>query len=155
MVGDTIKWVWAAGTHTTTSTSVPTGANTWNSPMNSSSTTFEYVLTTPGSYNYWCAIHTTMMEGSFTVSPNGVPVITDSNSVFLFPNPANGILTVKLSYYVPDNEVIITDIEGKEIERTRMKGTDNRIDLSGWQKGVYLYSVRCNKAVTKGKFEIQ
>jgi len=157
VVGDTVKWVWSAGTHTTTSTSVPAGANTWNNPMNSSNTTFEYIITTPGNYNYWCAIHTTMMEASFTANPNSVPVITDSNKVvaFVFPNPANAQLTVKLSNYTPDNELVITDMLGKEIDRTTLKSTSNIIDISGWQKGVYLYTVRRNTEVMKGKFEIQ
>src|SRR5665213_859720 len=77
VVGDTIEWVWAGGTHTTTSTSVPAGAATWNHPMTSSNTTFQYVVTIAGTYNYWCAIHTTMMEGTITVTPNSVPVVTD------------------------------------------------------------------------------
>ena len=104
-VGDTVKWVWIGGSHTTTSTSVPSGAATWSNPMNSSSTTFEYVITTPGTYNYWCAIHTTMMEASFTVTPASVPSISNNTSTFakVYPNPANGVINVQLNTS-PDND---------------------------------------------------
>lgn len=66
-VGDSITWTWVNGTHTTTSTSVPTGAATWDIPMTSSSTTFTYKLTTAGSYSFICTIHPNMI-GTLTVT---------------------------------------------------------------------------------------
>jgi len=66
-VGDTIVWIWKSGTHTTTSTAVPTGAATWDSPMTSSNTSFSYKLTTAGSYSFICSIHPNM-TGTITVS---------------------------------------------------------------------------------------
>ena len=66
-VGDSITWTWVNGIHTTTSTSVPTGAATWDTPMTSSSTTFTYKLTTAGSYSFICSIHPNMV-GSLTVT---------------------------------------------------------------------------------------
>ena len=66
-VGDTVKFVWSNGSHTTTAVSVPQGAATWNSPLNSSSTSFFYVVTVAGTYNFHCNIHYSMgMVGSFT-----------------------------------------------------------------------------------------
>lgn len=68
-VGDTIKFVWSSGTHTTTSTSIPTGAATWDSPLTSSSPSFIYIITAAGTYNFQCNFHYTMgMTGSFTVN---------------------------------------------------------------------------------------
>jgi len=68
-VGDTIKFVWSSGTHTTTSTSVPTGAATWDSPLTSSNTSFIYIITVAGTYNFKCTIHASMgMTGSFTAN---------------------------------------------------------------------------------------
>ncbi len=67
-IGDTIQWVYAAGTHTTTSLTIPTGAAAWDHPVNSSSTTFTYVPTKAGIYNYKCTFHFAMgMKGDFTV----------------------------------------------------------------------------------------
>jgi plastocyanin len=70
-VGDTVDFVWGSGTHTTTSTSVPTGAAGWNSPLSSTATTFRYIITTAGSYSYQCNIHVSMgMTGSISVTAN-------------------------------------------------------------------------------------
>lgn len=68
-IGDTVKFIWSSGTHTTTSTTVPTGAATWDAPLNASSTTFIYIISVAGSYNYKCTFHESMgMIGSFTVN---------------------------------------------------------------------------------------
>src|SRR5947199_317323 len=69
-VGDTVNFVWGSGTHTTTSTSVPTGAATWNAPISSSHTSFDYIIKIGGTYKYQCNFHVSMgMVGSFTVPP--------------------------------------------------------------------------------------
>jgi plastocyanin len=66
-VGDTVRWVWSSGFHTTTSTSVPAGANTWNANISSGSTSFEYVLNVQGTYEYWCVPHAPGMSGTLEV----------------------------------------------------------------------------------------
>lgn len=64
IVGDSITWVWVSGSHTTTCdpatqtiNTLPEGAATWNSVINSSTKTYTYVLTTAGTYNYSCIPH--------------------------------------------------------------------------------------------------
>jgi len=52
MVDDTIRWVWVAGNHTTTSIAVPSGASSWDSPINSTHTSYMYVISVSGNYNY-------------------------------------------------------------------------------------------------------
>ncbi len=157
-VGDTVKWIWVNGGHTTTSTSVPSGAASWSNPLNSSSTSFEYTITTPGTYNYWCAIHTTMMEASFTVNVTGIPVISDSSEAVakFFPNPASTVLNVHL-FISPNNnnEFIITDILGREVYREPLISINNSIDLLGWEKGIYLYRLKCDRETIEGKFAVQ
>src|SRR5436305_617334 len=70
-VGDTVNFVWGSGSHTTTSTSVPSGAATWNASLKSSSTSFNYVIRLAGTYKYQCNFHVSMgMIGSFTVPAN-------------------------------------------------------------------------------------
>jgi plastocyanin len=74
VVGDVIHFVWINGGHTTTSTSVPGGAATWDAPMNSLNTSFDYTVTIPGTYNYFCKIHGALvMSGSF-VATSALPV---------------------------------------------------------------------------------
>lgn len=67
-LGDTVLWIWSSGSHTTTSTSnIPSGATSWNSPMTFNSTSFMYVPAVVGTYNYLCTPHSAVMRGSFSV----------------------------------------------------------------------------------------
>ncbi len=71
--GDTIIWIWdnSAGAHTTTSTSIPVTATTWDDPINQGSPTFLYISAFAGSYDYQCNFHVTSgMTGHFTVIGN-------------------------------------------------------------------------------------
>ncbi len=87
LIGDTVRWEWIAGSvnHTTTcnpatqgtGNSLPASAATWDSPMNATTTTFDYVVTVAGVYNYWCKPHAPNMAGSFTVS-TALPVTLSS-----------------------------------------------------------------------------
>ncbi len=56
-VNDTIRWVLGAGTHTTTSATVPNGAATWNAPIDNANQSFEYRITVAGNYTYVCTPH--------------------------------------------------------------------------------------------------
>jgi plastocyanin len=68
-VGDVIIWRWVNGMHTTTSTSVPAGAQTWNAPIDSTHTQFRYRVQVAGTYQYQCNFHVTQgMTGTIMVS---------------------------------------------------------------------------------------
>lgn len=98
-VGDTIRWQWVNGGHTTTSTSVPPGAATWDSPINSGNQIFSYVVTVPGNYIYWCTPHAPGMAGSFsattTVGINPKPGSKEMG-VSIYPNPVERYVTIDL-----------------------------------------------------------
>jgi len=74
-VGDTVKWTWINGSHTTTCngtslTSRPSGAASWSANINSSTPTFSYVVTVAGTYNYKCNPHgTSGMVGVINAAP--------------------------------------------------------------------------------------
>ncbi len=86
VVGDTIIWIWVNGSHTTTSTSVPTGAVTWNKPIDASHLRFKYILKKAGTYRYHCTIHPTLMIGTIKVTTalatglNSFAVETDNDA---------------------------------------------------------------------------
>ena len=117
--GDTVRWVWVSGTHTTTSTSVPSGAATWDHPMNSTSTQFDVKFTVVGTYNYHCSIHPTMMTGVITVaSTTGLPEVKNySFNVKTYPIPFTDNLSI--SFTMPERgttTISIYDITGKLIK---------------------------------------
>jgi plastocyanin len=64
-VGDTVKWQWVFGNHTTTSVE-----KLWNAPINSITQTFSRVFDTPGVYEYYCSMDPLVMRG--TVQVDGV-----------------------------------------------------------------------------------
>jgi plastocyanin len=66
-VGDTIIWtVSGFNPHTTTSTSVPVGATTWDYSFTGVGDSFTYIVTVAGVYEYECTIHSPLMDGSFS-----------------------------------------------------------------------------------------
>lgn len=67
-VGDVIHWDWASGIHTTTALTFPSGAVSWDAPITSGNRTFDYTVTTTGSYTYQCDIHGSIMQGAFTAT---------------------------------------------------------------------------------------
>jgi plastocyanin len=68
-VGDVIIWRFVNGMHTTTSTSVPAGAQTWNAPIDSSHTQFRYRIQVAGTYQFQCNFHFAQgMVGTINVS---------------------------------------------------------------------------------------
>ncbi len=75
MLGDTMRWTWVSGNHTTTDNPatqsgniLPPGAPSWDALINSANTTFDYIVTVAGTYNYWCKPHAPNMAGTFTAS---------------------------------------------------------------------------------------
>ena len=103
--GDTITWTRTAGTHDTTSASIPAGATAWVSPtLNATTTTFSMVFTVAGNYRYFCSIHSdaatadaatqspTSQVGQFTVvaatTPTPTPTPTPGVSPIAPPSPS-------------------------------------------------------------------
>jgi len=86
-VGDIINWVWTGGNHNTTSISVPSGADTWASPLNSGNPQFQYEVTVAGTYAYVCTFHSgSGMTGGFVASETAVsctinPVIVQDENL--------------------------------------------------------------------------
>jgi plastocyanin len=69
-VGDTIKWIYDSDNlydHTTTSGVIPNNATDWDAPLTATDTTFIYVVTEEGTYNYVCTPHAPSMSGTITV----------------------------------------------------------------------------------------
>ena len=80
LVGDVIRWEWAEGFHNTASLTIPPGADPWAAPVSTAGFSYEYTVTTPGTYNYQCEPHAGFMLGSFTAS-GVVPVSLSSFAI--------------------------------------------------------------------------
>ena len=136
LCGDTVLWNWAPGAmpHTTTSTAVPACANGWNAPINSTSTSFMYIVPCAGNYLYVCTLHPGM-NGSITAAC--LTPVNEVSQTFTgaFPNPFTNRLTV----YPGGNDFIrVSDILGKEIRSLAIPhGTESLIVELSVARGIY------------------
>jgi plastocyanin len=116
-IGDVVRFEWASGSHTTTSTSVPGGAETWDSPINIEFPDFEYTPTVTGTYEYVCTPHASMgMDGTFTVSTAvGIDEEEAEPEISLSPNPFRNEVSIGFSdnANLKVNQISIYDISGK------------------------------------------
>jgi len=157
-VGDTIKFQWLGGTHTTTCNGTsgstrPAGAPAWNSPMQSNSPTFLYVITVPGTYHYVCVPHAPGMAGNITATISEVnPLYTSIPDNFSlsqnYPNPFNPETKINFSiakagstkltiYNAIGNE--ITELVNQNLSEGTYSVNFNAMNLS---TGVYFYRLQ-------------
>jgi len=150
-IGDTIHWEWKNGSHTTTSTTIPAGANAWDKLMDASHLTFDYIPTKAGIYNYKCTPHESMgMVGQFTVllatgigENNRVPKIT------IYPNPfSDGVhMNSVVQEGVFINHLTIYDVSGKLIRSASFNENSSfpdYLDLSTVQDGLIAFEFTDN-----------
>jgi plastocyanin len=151
-VGDTIKFLWSSGSHTTTSVTVPSGAATWDHPMTSTDTVYKYVITVAGVYMYKCTPHLSFgMAGTFTALPSGIhkigTVVNEYQLAQNYPNPFNPVTAINFS--IPQNNFVslkIYDVSGKEIQTIvngeLPSGSYKYIfDASSISSGIYFYKL--------------
>jgi plastocyanin len=157
-IGDTIEWVWATGSHTTTSDAagIPVGATAWDQPINVSNTSYMYKPTVAGIYNYHCTFHQGLgMVGNFTVtSPTSVTNVAANTNVFISPNPATGMINIPVS---GSAIVELYNINGSLVRQLQpvsgaLNGQAYRVDDIA--EGTYLVRIRTAEAVITEKLII-
>jgi plastocyanin len=130
-LGDTVKFVYIDGSdHTTTSTSVPSGAATWDAPLTPTNTTFIYVPTKAGDYAYVCTPHAPGMAGTFKVNaPASISDLNAVNEVFeIYPNPASSVLNFTIKESAKPVSITITDMLGRPAVATQPQKPE-KLDL--------------------------
>ena len=140
-LGDTVMFMWHDDTHTTTSTTVPAGAATWDSPLDATHTSFIYVPTVAGTYTYHCIPHASMgMTGQFSVQfATMVPTVDNPVAFMFWPNPATSSTHIRFAQNQPAVTINVTDIIGNIIlthDYSDVSETD--LDLSHLPQGRYL-----------------
>ncbi len=154
-VGDTVRWVWANGTHTTTSTSVPAGAAGWDAPITSGMNVFSYKVMQAGTYSYVCTPHAPGMAGVINVqSSASVPNTAPAALFHIVPNAGSGSLHIALSSE-GNTTVSIIDASGRLIKSASYSGAKT-FDLSTaeFANGVYIIRAASGGQTYAEKVEI-
>jgi plastocyanin len=123
--GDTVKWQWVGGFHTTTSGDPCSADGLWDAPITSSNQTFQRVFNNVGDFPYFCIPHCGGgMTGNITVemalgvfeysNDDGIPgsFALDQN----YPNPFNAGTVI--SYILEKGghtSLKVFDILGREV----------------------------------------
>ncbi len=147
-VGDTIVWTLGNGSHTTTSNTIPVGADPWDSPINSSVQSFTYVITVAGTYDYFCTPH--LFAGQIVAINTGI------NSLDLFSN--FNIFSVRPSIYnvsyslarSGNIKISVYDITGKSAKILKSSyqtaGTyTSNYNFEDLKKGIYIFEMIIDK----------
>lgn len=117
--GDTVTWQWESGFHTTTANGIPDGAMQWNEILDSTHTSFSYVVTVAGTYHYISIPDLPSMAGRFTLpGPAGInPVVQFPFSFELLGNLVQDRVVIS---YVSRNTaaavIILYDQLGKRVQ---------------------------------------
>jgi plastocyanin len=149
-IGDTVLWTNnGAMDHTASSTSVPGGALAFDSGTLSPGDTFSLVMTTAGTYNYRCNIHTAM-TGTITVSPLSVKKFDQNVAAVVYPNPFKN--KISLTFKKAD-QLSIYNVTGKSVKIIDLTNFQqgSEIDLADLHAGVYFYSLISGGAVVETK----
>ncbi len=71
-----------------------------------------------------------------------------NNSFSVYPNPSDGMFTLKFNE-LPTNNIQIKDMSGRIIEELNIKSEISTIDLSNYSKGIYFLTERNSGVVEK------
>ncbi|HLN54189.1 MAG TPA: plastocyanin/azurin family copper-binding protein [Lentimicrobium sp.] len=150
-VGDTVRWVWTSGAHTTTSAEIPAGAAAWDSPLTTNVQQFDYVVTVEGTYNYVCTPHIDLgMVGTITATTQlGIGENALANSVKIYPNPARENAVMTLISEKPGQGILsMYDLLGNKVNKSDVlikQGTNNiNLLLETLRPGVYFIELKYN-----------
>ncbi|HKL02889.1 MAG TPA: T9SS type A sorting domain-containing protein [Cryomorphaceae bacterium] len=150
-VGDIVQWSNAEGTHNVNGTAVdfPNNPMAFGSEIATGNWVYEFTFTQEGLYEYNCAVHPGIMQGSITVSePVSVSEFA-ADEISVFPNPVQDFIQVDGLENLSDVPTItIFDAQGKLVKQIVLNG-ERRIDLSEFSSGIYTYQVATDRGVAK------
>jgi plastocyanin len=166
VVGDTVKWVWVAGSHTTTSNGIPPGATTWNVLLDDHHTSFTYVVLFGGTYDYISVPDAPLMGGEFVAMwPTGISnpsmAVSDFN---IIGNPSRNTIEFHFTLAKPSEEFVdvsLYNILGTKIQ-TLYHGNissgsfSETVSLaSSISRGIYLVTLKIGDAILTKRVVIQ
>lgn len=153
--GDTVIWTWTSPNHTVENDPSGSSVETFNSGfLGPTGSTFSYTFTVVGTNDYYCGVHgSASMSGTITVTT----LSTDDFSkkeFSIYPNPSSDKFTLELPTQQQGLLMEVYDVLGKKIVSKKLDGFNSNpvINVTGWNKGVYLVKLSSEHAVQTKKF---
>jgi len=160
--GDTVKWVWVNGMHTTTSDST-VGVEVWNGPLNQSQQAYSVVFSHVGVFHYHCVYHVSLgMKGTITVeSPTSVFNQYEKPYNYLleqnYPNPFNP--TTEIKYSIAKSSfvtLVVYNFLGEKVKtlisQKQKAGKYSLVfDFSYLPSGIYFYHIKAGNFTSTKK----
>jgi hypothetical protein len=75
-------------------------------------------------------------------SCNGLPENPLGREIEFFPNPAHGVLSVRLTSEQPGYSILIFDTQGKTVLAQPLEGIESNINLEYLSRGLYILQIR-------------
>jgi plastocyanin len=151
-VGDTVRWVLSAGTHTTTGTAstIPAGANPWNQTLSSVGQTFDYKIMVSGNYGYVCSFHPGMVGGFSAAAPSSITTPSISSVLNVYPNPCKDKITVS---HGSIDAITVFNMVGEKVETMNIEASETKttLELTDLSTGVYFLSTMKDGAILETK----
>ncbi len=118
-------------------------------------------LLTNDAYKYWNSSGTEIMDGDSSVyyyqyAVTGINEIEPAEkNICIYPNPSNGKFTLTSNSII--QSIVIFNISGKLIysDSAFIQQKQREIDLSGYNKGVYILKIQTRKGIDVTKLLIQ
>lgn len=159
-VGDTIRWEWTEGSHTTTSIVVPAGAASWDEPLDQGNPFYEYEVTVAGSYGYKCTPHfsSNMIGGFLASAASNVKETTIAPSLSVSMDSQNNELLLNLTGGYGGMAVVkLIDISGRTIgtlvnEEIGSGTFTFKKDVSSLGRGIYFVHLKMGDRELTKKF---
>ncbi len=158
-VGDTVRWVWTSGLHTTTSTDIPAGAASWDSQLSTDIRQFDYKITVVGTYNYICTPHVALgMVGTITATAAlGIDNKDIALSAKIYPNPARENAVLNLTTEKPGKGILaMYDLVGNQIVKRdislRQGNNDVMLPLENMHPGIYFVELKYSESTIVRRF---
>ncbi len=99
-----------------------------------------------GLYDYWIAVLSSELDTT---------IFKQETTLQLSPNPTKENIMIQLDYYTPSQEILITDIHGKTIKNQKLDGLTTTINVSSFEKGIYLLTLFSEGNKTTQKFIVE
>lgn len=84
-----------------------------------------------------------IFSGAFTANLS-TPNFAKTDSIKVYPNPSNGVYTLKIDKFVGKATIQVVDVNGRVVYNQTNESSEKTIDLSAFQSGIYVLRVSGN-----------